>query len=169
MYASFRQTFGPSRSSNGDDGTPICEWRIKRNCSLTPRQSFTATAFLMTVVVSVGLTSAFSFGVWLAVPFSLLCVFAILAAFIAYSRHATDGETLRLAPPFLIVEVDDGGEHFVHRMNAARLTVFLDTDDGASIYLCDGWQRINVGRQLPVAAREEFARQLRSFISARAA
>jgi hypothetical protein len=46
------------------------------------------------------------------------------------------------------------------------LTVSLDDSDSATVYLCDGWQRIPVGRQLPVAARKEFVQQLRRFIAA---
>jgi uncharacterized membrane protein len=164
MYAYFRQTRGPFGSSGGEEGAPICEWRIKRNCSLTPRQSLAATTFLIALVALIGVGSAVSFGVWLALPFSFLYVLAIGIAFVAYSRHATDGETLRLVPPFMIVEVDEGGRRTVHRMNAARLTVLLDSGDEAQVYLCDGWQRINVGRQLPTAARQEFVRQLRRFI-----
>ena len=163
MYAYFRQTFGPL---GGDEGPPIGEWRIGRNCSLTPRQSLGATLLLIALVLAIGVASAVSFGVWLALPFSMLYVAAIGVAFVAYSRHATDGETLRFVPPFVIVEVEDGGRRTVHRMNAARLRVFFDDSEGTAVYLCDGWQRVNVGRQLPIAARTEFVRQLRRFIAA---
>jgi uncharacterized membrane protein len=164
MYAYFRQTFGPI-GGDGDDA-PVGEWRIRRNCSLTPRQSLAATLLLIALVLMIGIASAVFFGVWLALPFALLYIVAISIAFVAYTRHATDGETLRFAPPFVIVEVEEGGRRTVHRMNAARLTVFIDKDDKTAVYLCDGWQRVNVGRQLPVAAREEFVRQLRRFIRA---
>jgi uncharacterized membrane protein len=164
MYAYFRRSYRPG-PFDGEGGVPSREWRIKRNCSLTPRQSLAATAFLMALVLAIGMAAAFAFGVWLALPFSMLCTVAVGVAFIAYSRHATDGEVLTLAPPFLIVEVDESGRHTMHRMNAARLAVSLSDSDGA-VYLCDGWQRVPVGRQLPAAARAEFVRQLRRFIVA---
>jgi uncharacterized membrane protein len=164
MYAYFRQAFGPV--DGGDDDPPICEWRIRRNCSLTPRQSLGATVLLIVLMLAIGVASATFFGVWLAMPFAMLYTVAIGVAFIAYTRHATDGETLRLAPPFVVVEIDDGGRHTVHRMNAARLTVFTDQYEGTAVYLCDGWQRVRVGRQLPIDARPEFVRQLRRFVTA---
>jgi len=144
---------------------PSREWRIKRNCSLTPRQSLAATVFLMALDLAIGVAAAFAFGAWLTLPFSMLCTVAVGIAFIAYSRHATDGEVLTFAPPFVIVEVHDRGRRTMHRMNAARLAVSLGDSDGV-VYLCDGWQRIPVGRQLPAAARAEFVRQLRRFIVA---
>jgi uncharacterized membrane protein len=164
MYAYFRRSYGPG-PFDGEEGVPSREWRIKRNCSLTPLQSLAATVFLMALIVAIGVAAAFAFGVWLALPFSMLCTVAVGIAFIAYSRHATDGEVLTFAPPFVIVEVHDRGRRTMHRMNAARLAVSLGDSDGA-VYLCDGWQRIPVGRQLPAAARAEFVRQLRRFIVA---
>jgi uncharacterized membrane protein len=163
MHAYFRQTYGPF---GGEEGPPTGEWRIKRNCSLTPRQSVAATALLMALVLAIGTAAAVSFGVWLALPFAAFYVLAIAGAFVVYSRHATDGETLRIVPPFVIVEVEDGGKRTVYRMSAARLTVLVDSDDDTTVYLCDGWQRINVGRQLSASARVEFVQQLRRFIAA---
>jgi uncharacterized membrane protein len=163
MYAYFRQTFGPI---GGGDAPPIGEWRIRRNCSLTPRQSLAATFLLIALVLAIGMASAVFLGVWLALPFAMLYIVAIGCAFVAYTRHATDGETLRFVPPYMIVEVEQGGRRTVHHMNAARVTVSLDDDDGPAVYLCDGWQRVRVGRQLPVAARGQFAQQLRRFIEA---
>jgi uncharacterized membrane protein len=117
-------------------------------------------------VLAIGMASAVFLGVWLALPFAMLYIVAIGCAFVAYTRHATDGETLRFVPPYMIVEVEQGGRRTVHHMNAARVTVSLDDDDGPAVYLCDGWQRVRVGRQLPVAARGQFAQQLRRFIEA---
>ncbi len=164
MYASFRRSYGPDPFDGGGAG-PSREWRIKRNCSLTPRQSLAATVFLMVLVLAIGVAAAFAFGEWLALPFSMLCTVAVGIAFIAYCRHATDGEVLTFAPPFVIVEVHECGRRTIHWMSAARLAVSLGDNDGA-VYLCDGWQRIPVGRQLPAAARAEFVRQLRRFIVA---
>lgn len=164
MYAYFRLSYGPGPFYDEGDG-PSREWRIKRNCSLTPRQSLAATVFLMALVLAIGVAAALAFGGWLALPFSMLCILAIGIAFVAYCRHATDGEVLTFAPPFVIVEVHECGRRTMHRMNAARLAVSLGDSDG-TIYLCDGWQRIVVGRQLPAAARAEFVRQLRRFIVA---
>ncbi|OYD59982.1 UNVERIFIED_ORG: putative membrane protein [Burkholderia sp. CF145] len=162
MYAYFRRSYGPGPFDD-EGGVPTREWRLKRNCSLTPRQSLAATVFLMALVLAIGVAAAFASGVWLALPFSMLCTVAVGIAFIAYARHATDGEVLTFAPPFVIVEIHECGCRTMHRMNAARLSVSLGDSDGA-VYLCDGWQRIPVGRQLPAAARAEFVRQLRRFI-----
>ena len=162
MYAYFRRSYGPGPFDD-EGGVPTREWRLKRNCSLTPRQSLAATVFLMALVLAIGVAAAFASGVWLALPFSMLCTVAVGIAFIAYARHATDGEVLTFAPPFVIVEIHERGRRTMHRMNAARLSVSLGDSDGA-VYLCDGWQRIPVGRQLPAAARAEFVRQLRRFI-----
>jgi uncharacterized membrane protein len=164
MYAYFRQTFGPI---GGDDAGPIREWRIRRNCSLTPRQSLSATLVSVALVLAMNAASVIFFRLWFAVPFAMLYASAIVAAFVAYAKHATDGETLRLVPPFVIVEIDDGVRHTVHRMNATRLTVCTDEREHMTVYLCDGWQRIPIGRQLPVSARAELAEQLRRFVDVR--
>ncbi|WP_206996979.1 DUF2244 domain-containing protein [Trinickia mobilis] len=144
---------------------PVCEWRIKRNCSLTPWQSLAATALLVAFVLAIGVAAALAFGVWLALPFSMLWILAIGIAFVVNAGHATDGEVVTLAPPFVIIETDDRGRRTMHRMKAARLALLLDDSNGA-VYFCDGWQRIPVGRQVPAATRAEFVRELRRFIVA---
>ncbi|MCG5072712.1 DUF2244 domain-containing protein [Paraburkholderia tagetis] len=159
-----RRSGGPGPFDD-EDGAPLCEWRIKRNCSLTPRQSLGATVLLMALVCAVGGAAALAFGLWLALPFSALCVGLVGGAFLVYARHATDGERLTFAPPFVLVEVEERCRRTQYRLSAARFSVMLDDGD-AAIWLSDGWQRIAVGRQLPRAGRAELVRQLRRVVAA---
>src|SRR3569833_1467003 len=69
------------------------EWELKRNCSLTPRQLGLAYALPCTVSFAISLLFALQ-GSWLVLAFAALEAVSASVAFIAYARHASDGELI---------------------------------------------------------------------------
>lgn len=134
-------------------------WRLKRNCSLTPRQALLAGGVPVLALLSVALFAAVQ-GWWWVVVFALLNIGALAAAFCLYARHALDGETLQLA--------DDGMLHIeqqcgtrLHRIAWPASLVRLEARHGEPITLWAGRERLQIGRQALPATRDLTAQQLR--------
>lgn len=79
------------------------QWVLKRNCALTPRQL--GVWFGSLAAVSLLLAAAFAArGAWLVVPFTVIEIGALGAAFVWWSRHATDYERIEVSEDRLSVE-----------------------------------------------------------------
>ena len=90
--------------------TPTHTWILKRNCSLTPRQS--AAAYVLLCSASFGIALVFLLqGVWIVLAFSLLEMAAVGWALLHYARHALDVERIALTERALVVERVDAGRH----------------------------------------------------------
>lgn len=134
-------------------------WRLRRNCSLTPRQTLAAWAVPVAMMLGVALTAAVQ-GWWWVVAFVLLDLAAVATALWRYARHALDGETLRLGDDgMLVIEQRCGTEvrHFAWRASLVRLEA---TERGAPITLRAGTRRVEIGAQAKPAERELAAQQL---------
>ena len=83
-------------------------WILKRNCSLTPRQSAAAYALLCTGSFGVALFFLLQ-GFWIVLAFSLLEMAAVGWALLHYARHALDVERIALTDGALLVDRVDGG------------------------------------------------------------
>ena len=70
-------------------------WILKRNCSLTPRQSAAAYALLCTGSFGVALFFLLQ-GYWIVLAFSLVEMAAVGWALLHYARHALDVERIAL-------------------------------------------------------------------------
>ena len=134
-------------------------WRLKRNCSLTPRQALTAWALPVAWLLGIALLAGLK-GSWWIVAFALLNVGALMAALICYARHAADGDVLWLS--------DDGMLHIEQQCGArVRTTVWraslvrLEAAAGEPITLRAGREQLQVGAQALPAARELALRELR--------
>jgi uncharacterized membrane protein len=162
MYADWRSAHG-SGGGSGDGWHGECQWRLRRNCALSPRQSVAAIGVLIGLVIATALFSGIFLRLWLVLPFAALCAAAIVSSFICYARHATDGETVTLDLLTLVVEADDGATHRVYRMRPGWLRVIVDSGHGTdvSVYLCERNRRIEIGREISAVSRLEFATQLR--------
>ncbi|RZJ12652.1 MAG: DUF2244 domain-containing protein, partial [Rubrivivax sp.] len=77
-------------------------WRLKRNCSLTPRQTLTAWAVPVAALLAVALFAAAQRW-WWVVAFVMADVAGLVVAVRFYARHALDGETLRLSDDGLLI------------------------------------------------------------------
>lgn len=136
------------------------QWRLKRNCSLTPQQ--VAMCFGLLCVMSCGVGLFFwSQGVWQILPFTAVELSMVGAAFVLYARHATDGECIRLEPGRLVVELESAGR--LQRTEFAREWVRIapQRDSGALIEVCAGDRKVRVGRFMRAELRPALAREIR--------
>lgn len=84
------------------------EWLLRRNCSLTPRQTVAAYAALC--VLSLGVAAVFLLhGIWQVLMFTGIELTAVTVAFVLYARHAADYEHIVLTSGCLLVERMSGG------------------------------------------------------------
>lgn len=140
-----------------DDGV---SWVLRRNCSVTPGQL--AGLFGLLCVLSLAVAGFFwSQGAWMVLPFSALELLAVALAFLAYARHATDGETIRWSHGQLVVEREDAGR--LQRIEFSGRSLRVDPPSGAArlIELRGGGQTIQVGRFVRPELRPLLARELR--------
>ena len=79
------------------------EWKLKRNCSLTPRQML--GCFAMLCMVSLTIASFFWHqGARMVMSFAWIELTAVGTAMFIYARHAADGERIALQRGTLVVE-----------------------------------------------------------------
>ena len=134
-------------------------WTLRRNCSLTPRQSLVAWAVPLMLLLAVAALAGL-LGWWWVLGFALLTAGVLAAALWLYARHALDGETLRLADDGLLHIEQQCGLRRQHRVCQAALVKLETTRDG-SLTLWTGHTPTRVGAQAVPARRERAARELR--------
>ncbi len=135
-------------------------WLLKRNCSITPRQ--TMGLYTSLCVLSLGIAAIFwAQGATLVMPFAGLEVLGVGAALMLYSRHATDREDIRLEAGRLTVAHTSG--RTTHRVEFAPAWVRIEPEhgDGSLVELSGQGQRIAVGRFVRPELRRQLADELR--------
>jgi len=135
-------------------------WFLKRNCSVTPAQLGWLYASLC--VVSLGIASVFWLqGAVLILPFAWVELAAVGVAFLAYARHASDGETISLRGRRLVVEVESAGRLQRAEFNRDWVRVEPCVQDRSLIELSGQGSRVNVGRYLRPELRPMLAQEIR--------
>ena len=79
------------------------EWRLKRNCSLTPGQSAIAYGALCLLICTVALVCVLH-GAWMVMAFASLNLIGLGWGLLRYARHATDCERISLTDSTLLIE-----------------------------------------------------------------
>lgn len=136
------------------------EWILKRNCSVTPAQLGYLYASLC--ILSMGVSGVFwSQGATLVLPFALLELVAVGAAFLVYARHATDNERIKLLEGSLVVEWETAGRSA--RCEFAREWVRVEPrpEAGQMIEVRGGGRAVQVGRFVRSDLRPLLAREIR--------
>jgi uncharacterized membrane protein len=128
---------------------PSVQWRLKRNCSVTPVQLGWMYLSLCTVSLGIGVFFWMQ-GATLVLAFAGLEVAVVGLAFLAYARHAADGEMISLQGSNLVVELETAG----------RL-VEPKSGDQSLIELSGQGQTIEVGRFVRPELRQVLAREIR--------
>ncbi|MBP6406923.1 MAG: DUF2244 domain-containing protein [Proteobacteria bacterium] len=140
-------------------------WFLKRNCSVTPAQLGWLYASLC--VVSLGTGTFFWFqGARLVLPFAWLELVAVGAAFLAYSRHATDGERISLSGRQLVVELESAGRLERAEFDRDWVRVEPSAGDRSLIALSARGRSVNVGRFVRPELRPALAREIRMALRA---
>lgn len=135
-------------------------WFLRRNCSVTPAQL--GWMYASICVVSLGIGTVFWMqGAKLILPFAWLEVLVVGIAFLAYSRHATDGERISLQDDRLVVELENAGR--LERAEFRREWVRIEpkTGDHSLIEVSGQGRRVVVGRYVRPDLRPALARELR--------
>ena len=135
-------------------------WRLRRNCSVSPRQL--GVMFMLLCVLSLTVAGFFwSQGAWMVLPFSALELLAAGAAFLVCARHATDGEAISLCNGRLVVELEEAGS--LHRVEfvGQGVSVELPSDGKRLISLRGSGQAMQVGRFVRPDLRPVLASELR--------
>lgn len=135
-------------------------WLLKRNCSVTPTQLGWVYASLC--VLSAGIAALFwTLGAPLVMPFAGLELAAVGFAFLAYARHATDGERISLTGARLVVERETAGR--LERAEFRREWVRVEpvVGDRSLIRVSAQGKSVEVGRFVRPELRPALATEIR--------
>jgi uncharacterized membrane protein len=135
-------------------------WFLRRNCSVTPVQL--GWLYATWCVLSLGIATFFWYrGAVLILPFTWVELAAVGAAFLAYARHATDGETISLRGRRLVVELENAGHLERAEFDRERVRVEPSVADRSLIQLSGQGRLVNVGRYLRPELRPALAQEIR--------
>lgn len=135
-------------------------WMLRRNCSVTPQQLL--WMFVSLSALSLGVAGFFwSQGATLVLPFTVIELTAVGAAFLVYARHATDRERISLSGGQLVVEQETAGKTRLCEFacHAVRVEPLVDGD--RLIEVRGGGRSVRVGRYLRSDLRPALAKELR--------
>jgi uncharacterized membrane protein len=139
---------------------PAIQWQLRRNCSVTPAQL--GWLYLSLCVLSLGIGVFFWMqGATLVLAFAGLEITLVGLAFLAYARHATDGEWISLQGASLVVERESAGRR--ERSEFARQWVRVEPKSGdhSLIELSGQGRSVEVGRFVRPEMRQVLAREIR--------
>jgi uncharacterized membrane protein len=139
---------------------PAIHWRLKRNCSVTPVQLGWLYLSLCTVSLGIGVFFWLQ-GATLVLAFAGLEIAVVGLAFLAYARHAADGEWISLQGTNLVVELETAGR--LQRAEFERQWVRVEPKSGdqSLIELSGQGRTIEVGRFVRPELRQVLAREIR--------
>ena len=140
----------------------------RRNNSLAPRQRWTVYGAL----AAGSLALAFSFaagGVWPVLPFSLVELACLAAAFLWIERHARDVDRLTLDGDRVVVEHERAGRTDRRELPRHWLRVELGEEGWTHeprLWLKSGRDALRFGDAAPAGERHELARTIRGMLAA---
>ncbi|HYD81900.1 MAG TPA: DUF2244 domain-containing protein [Paucimonas sp.] len=150
-----------------DDMTTRREWLLKRNCSLTPRQTMWAFAVLCALSFGVALAFLLLLGTWIVVVFAIVEMAGVGAAFLHYARHAVDCEHIALADGCLLVEQFSAGTVRQTRLDPCWIRVIPPRHGSDMITLEARGVRVEIGRFATEPQRCRMALELRQGLRGR--
>lgn len=136
------------------------DWVLKRNCAITPTQLGWWYGSLCLVSLGIGLWFWWR-GAALVIGFAGLELLAVGLAFLAYARHATDGETISLRGARLVVELETAGRRERAEFNRDWVRVEPRNGDRSLIELSGQGRTVEVGRYVRPELRPVLAREIR--------
>jgi uncharacterized membrane protein len=135
-------------------------WFLQRNCSVTPAQL--AWLYVSLCVVSLGIGTVFWWhGATLVLPFAWIELVAVGAAFVAYARHAADGERISLQGRPLVVELESAGRLERAEFDREWVRVEPSAADRSLIEVSGRGRSVNVGRYVRPELRPALAQEIR--------
>jgi uncharacterized membrane protein len=146
--------------SSGPAGEWSVEWKLKRNCSLAPRQLLGFYSVLCALSLAVA-SFFWWYGAPLVMPFAWVELVAVGAAMLAYARHAADNESIALRDGLLTVEHASGNRVERVEFQPQWVRVEPEAGDGSLVELSGQGRRIAVGRYVRPELRRLLADELR--------
>jgi uncharacterized membrane protein len=135
-------------------------WFLQRNCSVTPAQLGWFYASLC--VVSLGIALFFWFqGATLVLPFAGIELAVVGMAFLAYARHAGDGERIWLQGRRLVVELESAGRLERAEFDRDWVRIEPSREDRSLIEVSGQGRSVSVGRYVRPELRPVLAREIR--------
>jgi uncharacterized membrane protein len=133
---------------------------LKRNCSISPAALARVFAFLVAVILGIGIGFAAA-GAWLVLPFAGVEVALLAAAFLTNGRHAADYERIERTGERLTVEISSAGRTERREMLVRETRVRVARQgDTARVWLSANGREHEVGRHLQAQGRLELAAEL---------
>lgn len=136
------------------------EWLLRRNCSLTPRQTVAAYGALCALSLSVAMVFLLH-GVWPVLLFTAIELAAVTLAFLLYARHAADYEHIVLTAGCLLVERVSAGRASHTVLEPYFTRVATPASAGGLVLLEAKGATLHVGGFAPPAQRRRLADELR--------
>lgn len=134
-------------------------WDLKRNCSVTPAQLGVALGAIGTVSLLVAVFFWFQ-GAVLVLPFAMVELLALGAAFLFHARHAADRERIVLQAGRLVVEQESAGRRV--RREFVRGWVRIESaHERDLVEVCGGGVTVRVGRFVRPDLRALLALEMR--------
>ncbi len=141
------------------------DWRLVRNCSVTPVQL--GWMYLSLCAVSLAIATFFwVLGARLVMPFAWLEIVAVGIAFAFYGRHAADGEKISLQGTRLVVERETAGRVERAEFDRSWVRVEPKTGDRSLITLSAQGRSMEVGRHVRPELRSALASEIRMALRA---
>jgi uncharacterized membrane protein len=135
-------------------------WFLRRNCSVTPAQLAWLYVSLCVVSLTIGMVFWWH-GATLVLPFAWIELVAVGAAFVAYARHAADGERISLEGRQLVVELENAGRLERAEFDRDWVRVEPSSADRSLIEVSGRGRSVNVGRYLRPELRPALAQEIR--------
>lgn len=133
-------------------------WDLHRDCALTPGQCAAGLSIPLLVgsAIAAGCAGA---GYTLVAVFAVAEWIAAAVAFVAYARHARDGESVTLRGDELVIDLRRADRTTRVCLNAQWVRVAWDPACGGVECACQR-QRWSLGRHVVARARRQFAAEL---------
>ncbi|WP_280154533.1 DUF2244 domain-containing protein [Piscinibacter sp. XHJ-5] len=147
--------------SSGPAGEWAVEWKLKRNCSLAPRQLLGFYSVLCALSLAVA-SFFWWYGARMVMPFAWVELVAVGVAMLVYARHAADNEFIALRDDRLTVELASGSRVERVEFQPQWVRVEPQAGDGSLVELSGQGRRIAVGRYVRPELRPQLADELRT-------
>jgi uncharacterized membrane protein len=136
------------------------DWMLKRNCSVTPSQLGWMYGSLCFVSLGIGVFFWMQ-GARLVLGFAWIELVAVGLAFLAYARHAADGETISLQGGRLVVELELAGRRERAEFHRDWVRVEPQAGDTSLIEVSGQGRAVKVGRYVRPELRPALAYEIR--------
>ena len=134
-------------------------WLLRRNCSLSPRQSLFATGLLAALPIFIAVLFAIA-GLWTVLPCALIEMSVVGSCFLLYARHAPDYERIELTDEILKVVQCSGSRVRQFEVNPLWVSVRLGDGHNPPIHMRYAGEEMTLGRHVPLAERRRVVSEI---------